>query len=89
MNKNFIAQAKFDFHDLDNIDPYEIELCLYRFIQKNYNHNLKKLLVITGKGKVVKPIVRMLLKNHELVIKFSEAGYYNGQGGAFEVILKG
>lgn len=47
----------------------------------------KRVLVITGKGKVVKPSVFKLLKQSKKVKEFKTAGYFNGQEGAFEVIL--
>lgn len=83
----FIAQNELDFHFYSSLNPAEIEKILYEFIEDSKIYGFSDLLVITGKGQVVKPIVRRLLNKHPEVKNFREAGYFNGQEGAFEVEL--
>lgn len=84
----FIAEDQLDFHVWDRLDKFQIEKILFEFLEDSYVREYEQILVITGNGKVVKPLVDKLLDNHELVRKYNRAGYYNGQGGAFEVHLK-
>lgn len=85
---NFIPEAELDFHNLGRLQPFDIEINLDHFIEDCQIAGHKNVLVITGKGLVVKPIVQRLLKHHKQVESFKLAGYFNGQGGAFEVVLK-
>jgi DNA-nicking Smr family endonuclease len=84
----FISDSEIDFHDFGPMTQIEIEQKLEQFIEDEYAKGSTNLLVITGKGKVVKPLVEKLLKVSKFVRTFKTAGYYNGQTGAFEVILK-
>ncbi|HEX9804928.1 MAG TPA: Smr/MutS family protein [Candidatus Dojkabacteria bacterium] len=88
IDPDFIADDELDFHDFGILDNYQIEKILYEFIENSYYLEYEKLLIISGKGKVVRPAVEKLLKKNSHVAKFKKAGYYNGQEGAFEVILK-
>lgn len=83
----FIPDAQLDFHDYDLLYPYDIEKILLEFIEDNYVDGNRNLLVITGKGRVVKPIVYRKLKDIKFVKNWRIAGYFNGQDGAFEVEL--
>ncbi|MDQ6985655.1 MAG: Smr/MutS family protein [Candidatus Dojkabacteria bacterium] len=85
--ENFEADSTFDFHLLGKLDPYDIERYLFEFIEDSYLKNDKRVLVITGKGRVVRPIVEKLLKNHKYVKHFKTAGYFTGGMGAFEIDL--
>lgn len=84
----FLAQAELDYHDYDLLDHYDIEKALEDFVEDNYVKCNSKLLVITGKGDVIRPTVQKALKQNKYVETFKPAGYFNGQGGAFEVELK-
>jgi DNA-nicking Smr family endonuclease len=84
----FTPQATLDYHDRGPLSKYEIEKLLEDFLLESYTDGLNKVLIITGKGQVVRPIVSKSLKKNSLVQKSSKAGYYNGQSGAFEVYLK-
>jgi DNA-nicking Smr family endonuclease len=87
MDKQFIAEAEFDFHQFERLTPYDIEKYLSEFLEDSYAKGYTFILVITGKGKVVKPLVQKFLAENKLVKHFQLAGYFNGQGGAFEVTL--
>lgn len=67
--------------------PYDIEKILNEFLEDSYVAGYKRVIVVTGKGRVVKPIVERLLKEIRLVANYKIAGYFNGQEGAFEVEL--
>ncbi len=86
--EQFIPQAELDYHDRGAMSRYEIEKLLEDFILESYSAGFEKVLIITGKGRVVRPIVRKNLKSNSKVVRFKNAGYYNGQSGAFEVFLK-
>ncbi|MBD3363543.1 hypothetical protein GF362_07550 [Candidatus Dojkabacteria bacterium] len=83
----FQPDKELDFHNLENFTKYDIEKTLKEFIEDSYVAGLSRLLVITGKGKVIKPLVKKLLSQNKYVERFKTAGYYNGQEGAFEVFL--
>ena len=85
---DFIPDQVLDFHEIELLDNYNIEKILVEFIEDNYLAENEKLLVITGKGKVVKPQVLLLLKQNKFIKSYNFAGYYNGQDGAIEIILK-
>lgn len=84
----FLHDAELDFHSYETLIPYDIEKILFEFIEDSYVAGHSKLLIITGKGRVVRPEVQRLLKGNKLVKEFKSAGYFNGQEGAFEVVLK-
>jgi DNA-nicking Smr family endonuclease len=84
----FTPDATLDYHDRGSMSKYKIEKLLEDFLIESYSEGLKKLLVITGQGKVVRPIVRRFLDKSDYIEKFKKAGYFNGQSGAFEVSLK-
>lgn len=88
MNLEFIAETKLDYHEYGIINHYEIEKTLSEFIEDCYINKHKKVLVITGNGSVIKPLVQKLLKQIKFIESFKQAGYFNGQKGAFEVVLK-
>lgn len=83
----FIPQATLDYHEIEITHHYQIEEELNLFLEDCAKANFQKVLIITGKGKVVRPTVDSLLKKHKLVKSHKQAGYYNGQWGAFEVTL--
>ncbi|MCA9381074.1 Smr/MutS family protein [Candidatus Dojkabacteria bacterium] len=82
-----VFDAELDFHQFGIIDTADIEKILFEFIEDSHYYDKKNLLVITGKGKVVKPLVKKLLGQNPYVKKFKQAGYFNGQEGAFEIEL--
>ena len=83
----FLPQAQIDFHEFGLLTNYDIEKYLNEFLEDCYISKLDKVLVITGKGNVVRPLVIKLLKQNKLVKSFKQAGYFNGQSGAVEVEL--
>lgn len=85
---DFYPEATLDYHNRGSLDPFDIELLLTRFIEESLIANHKQVLVITGKGRVVRPIVMQLLRQHKQVASYNTAGYFNGQDGAIEVELK-
>ncbi|BCX14095.1 MAG: hypothetical protein KatS3mg085_627 [Candidatus Dojkabacteria bacterium] len=84
---DFIPQATLDYHKFGKLLPYDIEKILFEFIEDSYYSNYQKILIITGKGKVVRPLVKRLLAQNKFVSNFKQASYFNGQSGAFEVTL--
>lgn len=80
--------AELDYHDYGIIDHFEIEKIFEEFIEDSFNAKLTNLLIITGKGVTVRPLVLRLLKSNKYVKSFQFADYYNGQNGAVEVDLK-
>jgi len=83
----FYAQAELDYHELGLLTAYDIEKILSEFLEDSYIQGLKNVLVITGKGQTVKPLVSKLLPKNKYVESFKIAGYFNGQEGAIEVTL--
>lgn len=86
--QQFIPQATLDYHEFGVLLNFDIEQKLNIFLEDSYYKDYFQVLIITGKGKVVKPLVYKLLKSSKYVESFNLAGYFNGQGGAFEVNLK-
>ncbi len=83
----FISEAELDYHNFGILLPYDVEKILNEFLEDSSIAGYKQVLVITGKGNVVRPLINKLLSRHKLVEKFKQAGYFNGQTGAFEVTL--
>lgn len=84
----FIPEEEFDYHVLGELTTYDIERYLNEFLEDCYISKMSRVLIITGKGHVVRPMVLRLLKSHQFVEKFKDAGYFNGQSGAVEIVLK-
>lgn len=84
----FDYDDKLDFHTFGILRRFEINLHLEHFIEDSYARSYKNLLIITGKGQVVRPIVEKNLKLNKLIFTYRVGGYFNGQDGAFEVELK-
>lgn len=85
---SFVAEAELDFHHFGQLTDFDIEKILFEFLEDSYVSSKSNLLVITGKGPVVRPLVQKLLKQNKFVKNFNVAGYFNGQDGAFEVELR-
>lgn len=84
---DFIPDAELDFHNFGLVDHYQVEKILTEFLEDSQIMNYKQLVVITGKGPFIRPLVKKLLGNMNLVESLKTAGYYNGQSGAYEVTL--
>lgn len=84
----FVPEDQIDFHQFGLLTSFDIEKYLCEFLEDCYISKMSKVLVITGKGSVVRPAVQKLLKTNKHVHSFKSAGYFNGQSGAFEVELK-
>lgn len=84
----YISEATLDYHNFGIIDSYLIEKYLIEFIEECYVKGYHQILVIVGKGFVIRPIVMKLLSKIKEVKSFNYAGYYNGQDGAIEIIIK-
>lgn len=83
----FVPQATLDYHNLGILNAFEVEKLLYDFIEDSEVAGFRNILVVTGKGKFIRPLVNNLLKKNKKVKSFRSAGYFNGQEGAFEVSL--
>ena len=86
-NSVFVPDGTLDFHDFGVLNRFDIGKVLSEFIEDTYVKGLKRVLIIVGKGQVVRPEVEKLLKINTYVESFKRAGYFNGQEGAFEVTL--
>src|SRR5687768_13042330 len=86
--ENFIIERELDYHQFGIIDKLDVERILNEFIEDSYVKELKYLLIITGKGPLIQPLVPKLLVKNLYVEDFRIAGYFTGQEGAYEVILK-
>ena len=84
----FYPQVELNYHNLGVLTIYDIEKLLLEFIEDSYIQGYKYLLVITGKGKIIRPLVNKLLKFNEYVSQYNRAGHFNGQDGAIEITLK-
>ena len=84
----FIPENQLDLHKFGEIHPGEAEIQIERFINQSYAEGFNKVLVITGKGLVLRPLAKKVLKKHSKVKSFQPAGFSNGQDGAFEVVLR-
>lgn len=84
----FVPEAELDFHQFNQLTHYDIEKILSEFLEESYVNKVGRVIVITGKGKVVRPLVNKLLAKSKFVKKYKQAGYFNGQSGAFEVTIK-
>jgi len=85
----FVPQSELDFHNLGELTTYDIEKYLNEFLEDCYINKLSRVLVVTGKGLIVRPLVLRLLRNHKYVDGYKPAGYFNGQSGAVEIELVG
>lgn len=85
---NFIPEAKIDFHDFGPMTEFDIEQRLLHFLEDCHIAKFTSVLVVTGKGQVVRPLVARLLNKCKFVKSHQTAGYFNGQTGAFEVVLE-
>jgi len=83
----FVPDDELDFHGMGVLTPYEIKIILDEFIEDSYSTGHNRVLVIVGKGKVVRPEVSKNLKQHIHVQRFKTAGYHTGGSGAYEVFL--
>lgn len=84
---NFVAQATLDYHNRGILNSYEVEKLLNEFFDDCHFLGYSKVLVVTGKGSFVRPLVINLLKRNKSVRSYNYAGYFNGQNGAIEVEL--
>lgn len=84
----FFPEDTLDFHDLGVLTPNQIIFETNQFIELSQLSGHTKVRIITGKGKVVRPLVQKVISNHKSIAKFKVAGYYDGQDGAFDINLK-
>lgn len=84
---SFIPEAQLDYHDLGILSVEEINYFLDKFIEEQVALGHTKVIIVTGKGKVVRPVVEKRLSKCKFISGFNSAGYFNGQEGAFEVEL--
>jgi DNA-nicking Smr family endonuclease len=88
LEDTFDAEAELDYHNRGSLSQFEIEQIFENFINETHSMGLDRVLIITGKGQIVKPKVANLLKQSSKVREYRQAGFSNGQDGAFEVTLK-
>lgn len=87
--EEFRPEKELDYHNFGILSREEIQLIYDNFITHSLAEGKYLLLIITGKGKVVRPQIRNLLSKDKRVQAFRSAGYFLGKTGAFEVELKG
>ena len=90
-----LPQAEFDFHGKGVVGPLEVKKFLNEFLDECIAKNLKRILVITGKGihsKSGEPVVKKLafdyLRSDNRVGMVLKARRDRGGEGAFEVQLR-
>lgn len=83
----FREQATLDMHDFLPLPHDEIRTMIKNFIEEKYHQGLFQIKIITGKGRVARPIALQLLKKSPYVKQYRFAGYFTGQDGALEVLL--
>jgi DNA-nicking Smr family endonuclease len=88
LGEHFVPDFSIDFHKFGPMNSYEIEKRVREFVEDSYAAGGNRLLIITGKGKTVRPIAQEILGTSDIVEEYRYAGYFNGQDGALEVILK-
>jgi DNA-nicking Smr family endonuclease len=84
----FIEQAKLDIHDFGPMLHADIHKLIEDFILDSYNSGFTRIRIVTGKGIVVRPMTLRILKKSPYVAEFRFAGYFSGQNGAIEILLK-
>lgn len=84
----FISQATLDFHKLGSLMHHEISQLVNEFIENSFHQGFYRIKIITGKGAVVRPMTQKILKKSTFVKDFRFAGYFTGQNGAIEILLK-
>jgi DNA-nicking Smr family endonuclease len=85
---DFPSQATLDYHNRGILDAFDVEKIFDDFAYDCVSKNYLYLIVICGKGKLVRPTIQKVLKTHTLVEYFKDGGYYTGGKGAFLVKLK-
>ena len=76
-----------DYHQLGILTREEIIFQLHDFIEMAVASGETHVRIVTGKGKVVRPLVQFELRKIKMVKSFEFADYFNGQDGAIEVEL--
>jgi len=89
-----LPQAQLDFHGRGILSETQIQDIAEKFIKDCLKQNLKKALIITGKGihsknktSVVKPIITHLLLNSTDVKSFYDSRVDRGFEGAIEIVF--
>lgn len=84
----FVPDQILDYHGLGILDQYDVEKLLNDFISEAFSINCNRVLVITGKGNLIRKLLPNLLKNIDTVKSFNKASSKNGGEGAYEIYLK-
>jgi DNA-nicking Smr family endonuclease len=84
----FVEQACLDIHEFGPMLHADIHKMIEEFIEDQYNAGLSRIRIVTGKGLVVRPMTLRILKKSQYVKEFRFAGYFTGQNGALEILLK-
>lgn len=85
--ETFQPEVTLDYHPLGILDTFQIEYTLEKFIEDSYFAGKRKLLIITGKGSVIRPVVKKHIRTLSHIKSWTQAGYFNGGSGALEVEL--
>ena len=85
---DFKPEALLDFHDYDILNESYILEIYDQFIKESIEASQTKVLIITGKGEVIKPLINKTLARDNRVDTYNHAGMYQGGKGAFEIFLK-
>lgn len=83
----FFPDDILDFHHLGILTPEQISYEADKFINNSHQSGHQFIRIITGKGRVVRPTVIRVLRQHRLIKDFKQAGYYEGQDGAYDIKL--
>lgn len=86
--EDFIPEAVLDYHEYDILNEPAVEQIYNSFVDESIIYGQKKLLIVTGKGELVRPHIARIAARDKRIASYQRAGYFNGQSGAFEITLK-
>ncbi|MCA9376470.1 Smr/MutS family protein [Candidatus Nomurabacteria bacterium] len=87
MFDEFKAEVELDYHSYGILTPEAVRHIYHEFIKECQTNSKKRLLIITGRGAVVRPTIQKVLRSDKRIERYNIAGTFNGKSGAFEVIL--
>jgi len=78
-DESFIPEDILDCHEFGQIPYFEIVKLIEEFIEDSFNNEFYKVRIITGKGKIIRPLTINILKKSEYVENFNFSDYWSGQ----------
>ncbi len=84
----FKVDRELDFHNMGILTREEIKYLVECFLEDSILMGASNVLIVTGRGNTVRPLVRLCLMESKKVASFRIARFFRGGAGAFEVFLK-